>query len=209
MIPEAVDHLVFAAPDLESGVRFVEDLLGVRAIPGGQHPGIGTRNALVSLGPTTYLEIIAPDPEQPPPRQPRPFRIDTLSAPRLVTWAAARSDLDGEVDAARARGVDPGAVLDASRTLPNGSTLSWRLTDLRLMLGGGIVPFLIDWLDSPHPASRLPAGCTLVELRATHPNPADVAEQLAAFGLTMCIDPAAEVGLTALIEIPRGRVELR
>ena len=36
-----VDHLVYATPDLDSGVEEIEKLLGVRATPGGQHPGRG------------------------------------------------------------------------------------------------------------------------------------------------------------------------
>jgi hypothetical protein len=89
-----VDHLVYATPDLNRGVEEIEKILGVRATPGGQHPGRGTRNALITLGPAIYLEIIAPDPEQPHPKTPRPFGIDGLKASRLVAWAAKGGDLE-------------------------------------------------------------------------------------------------------------------
>jgi hypothetical protein len=91
---QVVDHLVYATPDLARGVDDLERLLGVRATPGGQHPGLGTRNALIALGPDSYIEIVAPDPEQPAPSTPRWFGIDDLEHSKLVTWAAKGTDLE-------------------------------------------------------------------------------------------------------------------
>src|SRR5688572_3845719 len=54
------DHLVIAVRSLEEGVAEFERLTGIKAGPGGRHPGRGTENALVSLGGGKYLEIIAP-----------------------------------------------------------------------------------------------------------------------------------------------------
>src|SRR5262249_59484933 len=88
-----IDHLVYATPDLAAGVRHIEAVLGIQASPGGQHPRQGTRNALLALGPTSYLEIIGPDPDQPKPPPPRKFEIHDLKEPPLVTWAAKGTNL--------------------------------------------------------------------------------------------------------------------
>jgi hypothetical protein len=205
-----VDHLVFAAPDLDGAIAQVEARLGVRASAGGRHPGAGTRNALAALGPDAYLEIIAPDPEQPPPPFERLFGIDRLAAPRLVAWAArASGDLASFAVAARERGVALGDVAEGRRKRADGVVLEWRFTDPRVVVAGGIVPFFIDWRGSPHPSLSASAGLSLVELRAEHPEPRRVAGMMRALGLDVPVLAAARPALVAAIAGPRGTVDLR
>jgi glyoxalase-like protein len=205
-----VDHLVFATPDLTAGVKRIEDVLGIRATPGGQHPGEGTRNALIALGPTSYLEIIGPDPDQPKPPHPRRFGIDDLNAPRLVTWAAKGTNLMQLVAEARRRGVPLGDVTPGSRRTPTGVLLSWHVTDQRaITANNGLVPFFIDWGDTPHPAKSAAAGATLISLRGEHPDPEQVQRMLGELGLQLPVVKGAKPSLVATIVGARGRVELR
>jgi len=203
---DRVDHLVYATPDLARGIAEIEALLGVRATPGGAHPGVGTRNALVALGPSSYLEIIGPDPDQPKPAEPRPFRIDELNSSKLYTWAAKASELDALVRAARAERVSVGDVRQGRRQRPDGVALSWQRT------GPGVeppVPFFIDWGTSPHPSASAARGATLVSLRGAHPHASEVTRQLDAMGLSVSVMPGNAAALIAVIDCPKGRVELR
>lgn len=204
-----VDHLVYATPELQVGIDSIERVLGVRATPGGQHPGRGTRNALLSLGPGTYLEIIGPDPEQPNPAQPRPFGIDDLNEPRLVTWAAKATNLERRASDAGRGGVKLGEVISGSRRRADGVVLSWRYTDPRTVVAGGMVPFLIDWGRTPHPASTAAPGASLIGLRAEHPEPEQLRKALSNLGLDLLVQPGPRATLIATISSPRGRVELR
>jgi hypothetical protein len=204
-----VDHLVYATPDLTRGIEAIEKLLGVRATQGGQHPRIGTRNALVALGSATYLEIIGPDPEQPAPQGPRRFGIDDLTSPTLLTWVAKGTDLDRFAGAAAKGGVNLGDVIAGSRKRPDGVVLSWRYTDPQVVLSDRLIPYFIDWGSSPHPAATAARGATLVGLRAEHPDAARVRKMLDTLGLELPVQSGAKPSLIATIDSPRGRVELR
>jgi len=204
-----VDHLVYATPDLNRGIAEIEQLTGVRASPGGQHPGGGTRNALVALGPKSYLEIIAPDPDQPAPSTPRTFGIDNLQRSKLVTWAAKTNDLEQLKLQAERNGVPLALVSPGSRKRPDGVVLSWQTTRTATAVGDGIVPFFIDWGQSPHPAQSAATGLTLVELRAEHPDPQEVQHVLSALGLDLQVRKGTNAALIATIKGPRGTVELR
>lgn len=202
-----LDHLVYAVPDLAAAVADLEDRLGVRAAPGGKHEGLGTHNALLGLGPTSYLELIAPDPDQPAPAGPRPFGVDGATAsPRLVAWALTCTDIDAAIGRSRAHGYDPGDAVPLQRRTTGGQTLHWRLTVNAL--NGGPVPFLIDWGDTEHPARSAPQGLTLESFHLTHPAPETLTPLLEALGADVPVKQAAEPGLVARVAGPRGTVAL-
>jgi hypothetical protein len=200
---------VYATPDLQHGIETIERLFGVRATPGGEHPGRGTRNALISLGPEVYLEIIGRDPSQPVSPQPRPFGIDDLKEPRLVTWVAKGRNLESFAKEAAHAGVKLGEVIDGSRQRTDGVVLSWRYTDPRTVAFDGLVPFFIDWGKTPHPAGTSTPGASLIDLRAEHPDPQPVQQALDTLGLDLRVERGPRPALVATIHTPRGRVELR
>ncbi|GAB2819540.1 VOC family protein [Actinocorallia aurea] len=200
-----LDHLVVAGPDLAEAVAWVEDALGTPSAEGGAHPGIGTRNRLIGLGGGGYLEVIGPDPAQPAPGSPRPFGIDALDRPRLVGWAWAvpSGELADRAARAAAAGFDPGPPRAMSRRTPSGALVSWRLTPLR----AGLLPFLIDWEDSPHPSEGLP-GVALRSLELLTPEPGAIASGLAALGARADVRQASHPALVAHLTTPAGAATL-
>jgi len=163
MNPE-LDHLILGCRDLGEGIAYVERLSGYRAALGGSHPGRGTQNALLRLGRTSYLEILAPDPEQQDLKWQK--KIVELSEPRLVGWALKASKLDRLAASFRARGIPVMGPAAGSRTTPEGDVLRWRtvtLVDDR----EGTLPFYIEWDPAlGHPARNAPGACHLLEFQS-------------------------------------------
>lgn len=198
-----VDHLVFAVPDLSAGVAEMEARLGVPLSPGGSHPGGGTRNALLQLGDGAYLEVVGPDPEQPAPPDGLWLADGGPALPALVTWASRSSDLGALTRGPAGHLLGP--VRSMSRRNDDGSVLSWTMTmPVRPLPRGGVVPFFIDWGDSVHPSATLPdRELRLAGLRARHPAPEAVSDELAALGVKMRVDSGAPA-LQAVLERSDG-----
>lgn len=227
-----LDHLVYATPDLDASVKELADRIGTIPVPGGAHPEWGTRNALIGLGPGLYLEIIGPNPEQPDPKHARPFLIDDLTDPRLVTWAYrhpkpesvldtiqrrfdAAQDTFRTSDASVGEAVRLGPVRAMSRTRPGGSTLHWRLSDPLALPAGGVVPFVIDWGTTPHPSTTLGNECALLELSLRHPHADALRPVLDVFrpistapDVDLTVMLATEPGVHARLRTPNGMVDL-
>jgi len=205
-----VDHLLLGVSDLDRGIEWLEERTGVRAAPGGIHPGVGTRNALLSLGAGYYLEIIAPDPSQ----SVYNFQIDVRSRtdPRIVTFAASTKDIETLATTARKAGYKVFGPAAGSRQPPSGKILRWRTLGVLNQLGtGGIehVPFFIQWdAGSPHPSQSAPAGCQLESLEFQHTNPSDLSGALRTLGMDAKIAQAGAARIIATLQTPKGRVEL-
>ncbi len=198
-----LDHLVYAGPDLAEAVARVKELTGVTPAPGGGHVGLGTANHLADLGAGAYLEVIGPDPAQPPPAQPRPFGIDDLTEPALVAWAVRTTDLDATIAHARAHGFDPGDAIEMSRETADGELLRWRLTPPSRP--GTLTPFLIDWGATPHPTTRGLPSLPLLMVTGAHPDPDSVLAVTDALGLELLVRRAGRAALNAAVRTPEGR----
>ena len=158
MAPE-LDHLVVAALNLEEGAAWVASRLGATPAGGGKHVAMGTHNRLLSLGPECYLEVIAIDPDAPPPGRPRWFSMDTPAmaarlarGPALVHWVARTDDIAHEL-AGR-----PVEIMEMQR-----GEFRWRIgvPPDGLLVEEGATPTLIQWI-SRSPAPVLPdAGVRL------------------------------------------------
>jgi hypothetical protein len=200
-----LDHLVVTAPSLAAGVAYVEAALGVTAQPGGRHPRMGTHNCLLKLGPAVYLEVLAVDPEAPPPARPRWFCLDSAAeaAPRLAAWVARTGDIRAAAACSPAFG--------AAEPMERGP-LRWEITlpEQGGLPFDGVAPTLIQWRTEPHPAALLAdSGCALAGLEGRHARAAELAELLRAIGFQGAFRvalpaPGQGPGLTARIATPAG-----
>src|ERR1700743_590952 len=168
IVPKLLDHILLGCPNLDEGIAYVEERVGVRAAFGGVHPGVGTQNALLSLGDRRYLEIIAPDPNQPKSEDARDLK--KLNGPKLIGWAAHPGNLDEFALTLKRAGIEAAAPKPGSRKRPDGQVLNWRTLVLQDD-AGGLLPFFIEWGEgTTHPSVDAPQGCELMLFEATSPD---------------------------------------
>lgn len=213
----AVDHLVVAANNLAEGVAWCEAMLGITPGPGGEHAFMGTHNRLFAVSSPrfarSYFEIIAINPDAPPPARPRWFDLDdaVLQAalrrgPQLIHWVARCRDIRATSAAMQAHGLDGGEALQAERRTPRG-VLRWQIgvrPDGRRLFDGAL-PTLIQWGDM-HPVEGMPNSGVKLERIALAGLPDAVAKTMPASVET---DHAAVAPpLRLVLASPRGQVVL-
>jgi hypothetical protein len=195
-----LDHFVLAAPDLARAKEEFADLSGCMPADGGAHVGLGTHNALCSFGATSYLEIIAPDPDQA-----REGAFAALLAQlRELTplhYAVQTKDLQAVARAASAQGWAAGPIRDTSRRQPDGQLLSWQLMGIKGHDLAGLVPFFIDWQASPHPAQHTPVAGQLRKFQITTEEPALARMLSGVEGIDVTQGPNT---LAVAIDTPKG-----
>lgn len=183
--PVRIDHIVLGIADLDRGIAELARRTGVRAVRGGSHPGRGTHNALISLGPGVYLEIIAPDPGQSTP----PQGFDMLASLEKLTpigWAVATDDAAALRADLAGLGLKPGTLRPGSRALPGGGALHW--ISFGLADAPELAPFFIAWAKGErHPSTTTPGGCRLKTLSLASPEAARLAAIVERLGLAVPI----------------------
>jgi catechol 2,3-dioxygenase-like lactoylglutathione lyase family enzyme len=205
-VPESFDHMLLGCGDLDKGIEFVERHLGVRAAPGGVHPGRGSRNALLALGERRYLEIIAPDPQQ--PRSSDVRELYKIESPRLIGWAAHVDDMDAVIQRLTAAGIAFEPVRAGERKRPSGQSLRWKALSLKDD-AGGLLPFFIEWAkDAVHPAADSPKGARIDRFSLASPHPDELRARAAKLNLDVAAENAPGPSLHAKVTGPKGTLSL-
>ena len=193
MLKSSLDHLVVAIRSLPEGIAEFERLTGITAGVGGSHPDRGTENALVSLGPGRYLEIMAP--QAGARLAGRDEAMHGLEHLRIIDWAVSVSDVDAAIAVVRRAGLATRPPRPGSRVTPSGEVLQWTvfgLADRSLPAA----PFFIHWEPGTnHPSTTAPGGCTLAQLTILDPSPERLTGVLAALGVegVTCATGAARI----------------
>ena len=129
------DHVIYATADLDAASARVEAELGLTALAGGRHEGLGTHNRIVPLG-GGYLELLAV--------------VDPEEAAGSVLGAAVQARIAREGDglfgwAVAVDDVQPVAArLRTSISTIRRERLSAHLTGLPEAMGEPFLPFFVS-----------------------------------------------------------------
>jgi glyoxalase-like protein len=135
-----IDHVVFGVQDLETAASRMRSEFGLGSVEGGRHPGWGTGNRIVPLGPN-YIELLAAvdRAEAELNELGQSLLAAAADGDRFLVWCVATDD----IDAVAARLELP--VSTGSRERPDGTVLHWRSAGLERALAEPSLPFFITW----------------------------------------------------------------
>lgn len=148
-----IDHVLIAVERLDEGVGAYRRL-GFHVLPGGDHPALGTHNALVPLADGAYLELIAV--KDPALAQRAAFARAALGAlkraDRIATFALESDALDSDLAIIRRRTLAIGDLHRGERLREDALLAVWRTAQWE----DPALPFLIQ--DLTPRETRIPAA---------------------------------------------------
>lgn len=202
-----VDHVIIAIDSLERGIAQLREKTGVTPVFGGTHPGRGTQNALISLGPGVYLELLAPNPAD----SAGPTVVRNFAHMRGLTpsgWAMHTRNADSLRTFAVSKGLNASDVRAGSRVKDDGSTLAWKTVN-PWGVNRWLLPFFIEWSPtSAHPSATSPTGCTLAEVALFTFSPDSLKQMLDAVSVKVPVTAAQADRMSVTLDCPKGRVTL-
>jgi len=205
----AIDHIVYCVPDLEEGIEKIRNLFGVQPIWGGRHLNRGTKNALLNLGNSCYLEILAADEDNVDFRGNRWMGIDLIDAPRITRWSLKSENLIEDSRVLSDYAAELGAIDGGKRQTSNGQVLKWQMILPIASPSVDVLPFMTDWSQSEsHPTDSLVEGCTLQKIELFHPQADLLHGTLIQLGTNVKITKDTSVRIVIHVHTPNGLVTL-
>ncbi|MGK0366391.1 MAG: hypothetical protein ACI85O_003464 [Saprospiraceae bacterium] len=204
-----LDHLVYAVPDLNKAMDDFENLTGIRPTFGGYHTTRGTKNAVVNLGNSRYLEILAIDEKNKDISAPRWMGVDFINETQMTRFALKSDDLKKDSAILQKYNAEMGEINRGQRKMSNGKMLSWEMILPLATPAVEIAPFMTDWRTSEaHPTDIMKEECVFVGFKFRHPNPENIIAVLNELGMNVEVHKGEEVEIKAIINSPKGIVEI-
>lgn len=124
----------------------------------------------------------------------------------MHAYCLQTDDLVAVAERAAESGLGVSAPVAMSRTRPDGITLEWEICYLESDRWGDVLPFLIDWKGSPHPAETSAQGCRLAEFSVLHPEAADLEALFDRLKFPVSVVAAPRAGMVVRLSTPKGEV---
>jgi len=202
-----IDHIVYAVPNLEDACQELESALGVKPVFGGYHKTKGTKNALLNLGDSCYLEILAVDESNKEIEGARWMGVDLIKKPCITRWAIKSDNLPDDQLKLQMYHADMGEIFGGSRQTPNGDLLEWNMILPLAAPEIELAPFMVHWSkNSIHPTENLTQICPLVSIEFRHNNPTKVQHVFDELGLEQNINKGSETDIKIQIKAASGEI---
>lgn len=200
---KGIDHIVILVHDLvQAQVDYSG--LGFTVVPGGEHTGGATHNALVAFADGSYLELIAFKRDEPGHR----WWERREQGGGLVDFALWPGDITGDIAAANERGAGYEGPVPGGRLRPDGVQVDWQLglppsADLPFMCYD-VTPRehrVPSGAATQHANGALGVGCVTVAAR-------DLGESVARYGALLGNPPHGGQDSTPMFHVGSAGIEL-